>query len=197
MYTRIVKTTLLCMSFIGFLSCEKKQELQNLYAIDSLVSRQVKFLSENQATLKKVTQLGEKHDEATIIPKDSIAWKKELEIFMALDMINKPVNGSLYRIDTKPDERSNLSVKSFTTEEDLPVKYLRVYFQQVPEKVRKIEAQINDSNILYSSARILTMEFQQLEDKTVLTSYSIVGGQNMLMGDSVHYNVIGTVSNSK
>lgn len=194
----MLKISLLCFSTTLFFSCSNKEGYRlSLYSVDSLVKAQAKYLSENNAVLTKETSLGDMHNKVSVTPKDTSAWKKELEIFAALDIINKPVNKDLYRIEIFADDKSNLKVKSFTTKEELPVKYLKVYYQHALNKVRKIEAQYNESNSLYESARSLTMEFQQVDNKTVLTSYSITGGQKMFLGDSVRYNIRAflTISN--
>jgi len=120
-------------------------------------------------------------------------WKNELAIFSELDVINKPINKGAYTIGNYADKKSNLSVKSFNTTEDLPVKYLRVFYQQSPGRIRKIEAQYNEANLLYSSTRFLTMEFEDIFNKTVVTSYSINGGQKMFLDDSVQYIVGATI----
>lgn len=185
------KTGLLCLFFLLLFSCAKNKEVkrQSLYAIDSILNKQAKYLSDNNATLTKVTSLGKRNGKVSITPKGIVAWKKELEIFGALDAINKAVNRDLYHTENSLDDKSNLSIKSFTTQETLPVKYLKVYYHNTLDEVRKIEAQYNESNSLYESVRALTMEFQQINNEAVLTSYSIVGGQKMLMEDTVQYNI--------
>ena len=185
------KIGLLCLYCLLLFSCAKNKEVQrqSLYPIDSLLNRQAKYLSDNNATLTKVTSLGNRNGKASVTPKGMVAWKKELEIFSALDVINKAVNKDLYHTENSLDDKSNLSIKSFTTKEELPVKYLKVYYHNTIDEVRKIEAQYNESNSLYESVRALTMEFQQINNEAVLTSYSIVGGQKMLMEDTVQYNI--------
>lgn len=176
-------------------SCTNNKKYSGgLYAVDSLVSAQARYLSENKASLSKTTRLGDRNDKILIVPKDTVAWKKELEIFAALDIINKPVNRGLYKSQITSDNRSNLSVKSFTTAEELPVKYLKIYYRDTPDKVRLIEAQYDESNALFKSARSLTMEFLEVNNKTVLTSYSIIGGQKMFLGDSVQYDIAGALT---
>jgi len=189
------KISLLCFSVTLFFSCSNKEKYgSSLYSIDSLLTAQVKYLSENKAALTKETRLGDKHDKISFTPKDTLAWKKELEMFAALDVINKPVNKDLYQIESLADDKSNLRVKAFTAKTELPVKYLRIYYQQAPDKIRKIEAQFNESNSLYESSRSLTMEFHQVDNKTVLTSYAIAGGQKMFLADSVQYKISGALS---
>lgn len=189
------KVGLPCFFVTLFFSCSDKEEHRaKLYSIDSLVQAQAKYLSENNTTLTKVTMLGEVHDTVSVKPKDTTAWKKELEIFEALEIINKPVNKDLYRIERFADDKSNLSVKAFTTKDYLPVKYLKIYYHQSPDKIRKLQAQFNESNSLYRSTRSLTMEFQQVDNTPVLTSFSIIGSQKMFLGDSVRYKISGFLS---
>jgi hypothetical protein len=111
-----------------------------------------------------------------------------------MDMINKPTNKVYYQADDLSDIRSNLNVKAFSTKEDLPIRYLSVYYHDDISKLRKLEAEFNELNSLYKSSRMLVMEFQQMGNNVVLTSYEIVGGQKMFLGDSVQYNIKGTLS---
>jgi hypothetical protein len=85
-------------------------------------------------------------------------------------------------------------VKSFSTkEEGLPVKYFKIYYQYNPSRLRKLEARFYELSSLYKSSRELTMDFQQFGDTVVLTSYSIVGGQKMMLDDSVQYRISGSL----
>ncbi len=126
---------------------------------------------------------------STTVPKNAMDWKNELAIFSELDVINKPINKGAYKVENQADAKSNLSIKSFYTTADLPVKYLRIYYHQSLNKIRKIEAQYNDANSLYMSSRYLAMEFEDSFNKTILTSYSIKGGQKMFLDDSVQYTI--------
>ena len=171
-------------------SCSERKKTKALYPVDSLLNAQARYLSRKKAMVKKVVVLDGKEEEITVTPKDSTAWRNELEIFTALDVINKPVNRAYYSIEEDSDRRSNLIVKSFATkEEDLPVKYFKIYYQYKPSRLRKLEAHFNELSSIYKSSRELTMDFQQFGDTVVLTSYSIVGGQKMMLDDSVQYRI--------
>ena len=87
------------------------------------------------------------------------------------------------------DPGSNLTVKAFTSLKKLPVVYLKIYYQGSIEKPRKIEALYDEANLLYESARLLSMHFAQVDNRTVLTHYSIKGGQKMIFGDSVAFYI--------
>jgi hypothetical protein len=183
------------ISFLSLLSCSTiDQESPGLFAIDQLLDEQSGYLTRNGSRLTKVSSLGEYCDTIYVTPRNTEEWKKELEIFAVIDAINKPANKAFYTIQRHPDNKSNLSVKAFTTKEDLPVQFLRLFYQTTEEKVRRIEANYCETNVLYNSTRLLTMEFQQINDTMVLTSYEILGDQKMFLGDSVKYTIKGTVT---
>lgn len=176
------------------LSCESEKQPAAFYPIDSLISDQVHHLAAIRAGLFKEALLSGEADTITITPADTMAWKKELEIFRKLDEINKPVNKLNYKVtDRRVDPGSNLMVKAFESLEELPVVYLKVYYQGNIRKPRKLEALYDEGNLLFQSARLLSMHFEQIGNKTVLTSYSVEGGQKMALGDSVSFYIGGKV----
>jgi hypothetical protein len=175
-------------------SCESERQPATFYPVDSLVSGQINHLTEIRAGLFKEALLSGKTDTITYIPDDTVAWMNELGIFRKLDIINKPVNKGSYLVsDGLLDPRSNLTVMAFTSLKRLPVRYLKIYYQGTIDKPRKIEALYDEKNALYSSARLLSMSFQQVENKTVLTGYAIKGGQKMIFGDSVAFYITGKI----
>lgn len=176
-------------------SCESEKNPAAFYAIDSLVLAQARYLASMEARLSKEALLRGETDTLTYTPGDSIAWVNELDIFRKLDIINKPVNRGSYRVnDGLLDRESNLTVKAFTSLKKLPVAYLKIYYQGTISKPRKIEALYDEATPLHQSARLLSMHFQQIENRTVLTSYAIRGGQKMVVGDSVAFFINGKIS---
>lgn len=167
--------------------------------MDSLVSHQVYYLTEINAALFKEALLDGRTDTVTYKPSDTTVWMKELEVFRKLNEINKPVNRGRYEVtDGLLDPESNLTVKAFTSktledEDPLPIVYLKIYYQGNIGKPRKIEARYDEETLLYKSARHLSMHFHQVENRTVLTSYAVRGGQKMVFGDSVVLYISGKV----
>jgi hypothetical protein len=160
-----------------------------------LISSQVDYLSATHAKVRKVVQVGEKNDTTNLVPADTSAWKKELDIFRELDAINKPIYQDVYTFtDGIPDTRSNLLIRTYAGDKSLPVEFLRVYYHRDPGRVRKIEGRYAQDNSLYSSARFFTLEFMESNGQSILTSYAVQGGQRMFMGDSVQYAVTGLVT---
>ncbi|HEY5747481.1 MAG TPA: hypothetical protein VIU12_15485 [Chryseolinea sp.] len=199
---------IVCVLLVATLfSCQTgKNKPVALYNADSLITTQVAYLSEHKARLHKIAKLGAKESETTTAPDGVHNWENELDIFRQLESVNKPMNRGNYAVEKSADSKSNLQVKTFrsrASENDprtrkqilgMPVKYLKIYYQNTPDNLRKIEAEYDESNTLYTGSRFLKMEFQQVYNKTVLTSYSITGGQKMFMGDSVSYNISAFVT---
>ncbi len=187
--TRLFQVAIVLITLI-FLSCStEEQNTAGLYNVDSLFKTQIDYLVGHEAVISKKAVLNGVEKITTINPKDSLAWNEELAIFFELDVVNKPIHKGIYNVEEYADSKSNLSVKSFSTTEDLPVRFLKVYYQNSLSQLRKIEAQYNEANSLYSSKRFLTIEFENVYNKTILTSYSITGGQKMFLDDSVQYNI--------
>lgn len=156
------------------------------------MSAQVEILKKSGARLQKNAFVNGVAADTLI--SDSSIWTKELTIFQELHDINKPVNRSNYLIDDGLfDPSSNLTVKAFSAKTDLPVKYIRVFYQESVQRPRKIEALYDNKNSLYKSGRLLTMEFVTLRNQVLLTSYTIEGGQKMMLGDSVMFTVKGKI----
>jgi hypothetical protein len=192
------KIFLLMLVALGFASCNQQQSKENLYPIDSLLNEQVHLFQKEKVRLTKEASLKQSEDKKNYSPKDSAAWAKELEIFFQLSAINKPGNKSNYIIDNELyDPGSNLTVKALTVKEDLPVRSLRVFYDKDPLQPRKIEAIFQEGNVLYSTARNLLLEFEQINNKNMLTSYSIDGVQKMVLSDSVRFLIRARVNVEK
>lgn len=178
---------------VGINACTESNQTSKLYNMDSLVTQQVSLLVMNKPTLRKHAILGSTMDTLAYVP-DSAGWSRELDIFRQLDAMNKPVHRSNYLVDDNLyDPGSNLTVKAFTALEPLPVRSLRVFYDTDIQQPRKIEAVYDEENSLYKSSKNLLLEFQQINNKNVLTSYSIDGGQKMILSDSVTFSVKGRI----
>lgn len=175
--------------------CSRDQQTNadQLLAFDSLWQAQVKALTEAEAELTKEVRMNGATESTTFIPKDTLTWANELEIFQQIASINKPANKSYYQETILDDTSSNLTIRSLKTNEKFVVKEVRVYYLESPQSIRKIEAFTSDRNSLYESARTLSLNFSEINNKTLLTSYSIQGGQHMMLGDTVQFDIQSTI----
>ena len=182
-------------------ACNEHRQSVVLYNVDSLLNNQSDYLAASKAKLEKRAIIAEQSEEESYVPADSSAWSNELEIFRKINEMNKPVSRGSYLIDDGLfDPASNLTVKAFSVVGDddvletMPVKYLRIFYSSSVDKPRKIEALYDNRNEMYASGRLMTLEFQQIKDKSVLTSYRVEGGQKIILGDSVEYVINGKIT---
>lgn len=182
-------------------ACENgRKETTYYFPMDSLVEAQVFTLFESGGRLSKEAVIGDKHEQAGMV-NDTTGWRNELSIFAQLNDINKASNRGLYRVEKgKRDVNSNLLIYSMECTEPRPVEYLKIYYLGDLKNLRKIEARYHEEDLLLSSARLLsstrelTMNFENINNKIVLTSYSITGGQKTMLGDSVQFSVNGMIT---
>lgn len=186
---------LIVIAFVA-VSCRKaKTPVVRYYPVDSLIRAQVNLLAQLQAGLTKKANINGKEEIIRVVPTDTAAWLKELDAFAALSTINKPANFGNYTLTESSDgHTSNLSVRTITSRADLPIAWLKIYYREEPQNLRRIEALYRDENALMKGTRMLVMEFEEWNTNIVLTSYSVEGGQEMFLGKPVEYSIIGTVS---
>jgi hypothetical protein len=184
---------LILFSSLLAIGCKQKSTRVVLYPIDSLVDSQIIFLNNTRATLDKQATIGDEKDELRYKP-DSLAWTRELSVLRQLADINKAAGASSYeRRDNLDDQGSNLKIMELTTSENLPIKSLKIFYQGSATNPRRVEAIFARETALSRGKRLLTMEFQLYDNKTILNSYSVEGGQRMIFGDTVAYVVKGRV----
>lgn len=177
-----------------FSSCERTETSHTYYNIDSLIQVQVTYLAQSKARLHKKATINLDSQDTTFMPGDSAAWSKELDIFREMDLINKPINEGNYTVsDGHTDVTSNLTVRTYATTKELSIVYLKLFYQDSPTKLRKIEALYNQENALLKTRRKLVMEFTDIYNKNILSSYSIEGTQKMFIGDEVRFTVTCSV----
>jgi hypothetical protein len=186
---------LLSCLILLLLSCETKKNItHHCYPIDSLVQAQIKFLTESKAQLTKRAEINGSEETTTFAPKDSSAWAHELDIFAELNSINSPVNAGKYTAQGGlRDSTSNLSIHLITARSKLPVVFVKIFYLESLSRIKRVEALYQEENSLLKVTRLLILEFQEINNKTVLVSYSIEGSQQMFLGDAVQFVIRGTI----
>jgi hypothetical protein len=187
--------------FIGFFSCKQTdiKYAKSYFDFDSLVNRQVRELAAGNARWKKVSSLNEKTDTA-IVQLDTAKWKNELDIFRQLDAINRGIFKGYYKVSEQKDIHSNLTVRSYRFQKsqddklESPVPFVDFYFFNQFSDLRKIVSVYEESNLLFSSSRKLSMEFEEGQKKNLI-GYQVNGFQKMILADSVLMNLNGSRSN--
>jgi hypothetical protein len=124
---------------------------------------------------------------------EQVNWKKELEPFRALSIINKPIYRAAYTISISRDLKSNLTIKAWTTTQDIPLKALRIYYLNTPDQIRKLEASIQDENFVFTSHRNVQLDFSVLGRPVQLQHYQISGSQKFFWGDQHSFTLEGLI----
>lgn len=184
------------MIVVALSSCEtRRSDPKYYYSLDSVLNEQAQYLTQSRATLFKKASIDGKEETTSFVPKDTTRWKYELGVFAELSDINRPANVGKYRTEQGvKDVNSNLLIYTMESTEQLPVVFLKVYYLDNLSNIRRIEGLYREESSLLKSSRQLSMEFQNINNKIVLTSYSIIGGQKMLLGDSIPFSVHGMVT---
>jgi hypothetical protein len=164
------------------------------FPIDSLLHAQATLLTEARATLIKKAQMNGHEETIALTPADTTAWMKELDIFSSLNSLNKPAFLSNYTMTEQADEKTNLTARTFTGNASLPVAWLTIRYQNLPRNIRRIEALYREESLLIKGSRMMILEFKELNNKITLTSYSIEGGQEIVLGKPVEFSLSGTIS---
>lgn len=169
-------------------SCTESSKKADFY-FDSLVTSQVKVLSLAKASISKQASIDGNQDETTFTP-DSTLWESELDIFRQLGIYERPAYNDAYEMkDGIPDEKSNLTVRSYHSLKSIPIRDLKFYYHDQFHHLKKIEATYQEKNTLYTTWRSLQMEFDEVNGKSVLSSYTITGVQKMVLSDSVKFSI--------
>ncbi len=177
-------------------SCDQKnQEYDKPYFdFDSLVNVQITALVKAKASLTKSVVLDGKSDQSTI-KVDSAMVAHELDVFRQLDFINKPLYRTNYQItEGEKDTQSNLITRKYKAKDAAPVSVVTFYYHNNFKQLRKIESEYQEDNTLYSTKRILQLEFDDASGTVLLSRYTLRGSQKMILNDSVKFSIEGVFS---
>lgn len=173
--------------------CTREQvPTPKFFDFDGLVDEQINQLSQRMRVLDKVAQMSSTHSDTTFLPSVK-GWESELEIFRQLETFNKPTFRQAYKIeDPVKDSKSNLKIRQYLAAE-APISVVRFYYQDEFSRLKKIEAEITEKNILFTTHRSLSMEFDEEDGKPLMTRYGMSGFQKMVLRDTVHFSVLGQI----
>lgn len=183
-----------------FTGCESGKKMESLFfPVDSLLDGQVKALTRRKASLTKNVSMKGQTSTISYAPEDTTGWQKELEIFFHLNAVNKPVNKGLYVVSDSLDVGSNLKARSVHASEEaigekqVTIRYLKIYYDKTLTRPSRITAEVSEDNAMFEGTRKLEMRFDELDGENILSGYSIRGGQEMFLADSVQFDITGEI----
>ncbi len=162
------------------------------FNIDSLLDEQIHQLGQRNIQLTKRATIDRDTTEAVLVPSPA-EWKSELETFRQLGMINKDLYRDQYhREGPLRDSRSNLQILRYVAS-SAPLTSFSIYYRDNLNKMKRLEGIVTETNQLYSAHRTLVMEFDEIHDQLLLSSFQIKGYQKVALRDTVHLAIVGTI----
>ncbi|GEM_PF-2711244 len=160
--------------------------------IDGLIDRQLALLTGRKPVLNKVAGIHDRASDTTYVP-DKEAWRSELEIYRSLGMLNQRIYEGTYKTEGPLDDPlSNLLIRQYANDE-APLKLLRVYYLEKPDRIRQVEGEVEESTPLLTSSRRLTMWFEDDRGSLLLTRYQLTGYQKAALRDTVRFQIQGAI----
>lgn len=168
-----------------------RESANSLLDVDGLIDRQLEQLYNRKPLLTKQAQVDASRSDSSWTPGAAV-WKNELEIFRALGMLNKQIYAADYIKASLDDPQSNLQIHQYANPGS-PLRWLRVYYLEKPDRIRQIEGEVEEDTPLFSAHRRLSLWFEEHNGQPLVSRYEIVGFQKSAMRDTVHFRVQGVV----
>lgn len=177
---------------VVLLSCAPQSQKieKTLVDIDGLIDKQLEQLQQRRPTLRKRALVDAVVSDSSWTPL-AATWQNELEIFRALGIINQRIyEGSYTQQGPMDDPRSNLLINSYTNANaSAPLRWLHLYYQDEPAKIRQVEGAFEEITPLFLAHRRLSVWFEDDRGRPVLSRYEIVGYQKLALRDTVHFRI--------
>jgi hypothetical protein len=188
-----MKWYFLVLLFFG-MACQNRSPLRKgiHFNSDSLIDRQIELLQTRNALLSKQVDAKAATGQPILVSK--VQWQKEFEPFRAINLINKPAYRDSYQVSITPDTKSNLTVKSWMAKAEAPVRTLRIYYLINTKRVKRIEAELVERNMLFSSSRSLQLEFSNLVEPWMIDTYKVSISQQFIWDGPDNFTLKASVS---
>lgn len=182
--------------FVAALAISCRQETiqtEKILDFQGMINQQVDQLNNQHRHLTKSAALDQNLSDSTFLPTRS-GWVRELEIFSELDLINKPAYKNAYVLqDSIDDPNSNLFIRQYAAQ-GAPVPLIRLFYRDSVNHLKRLEAVMQETNLLYSTERKLTLEFDEEFKQAVLMRYTIAGFEKMAGGDTIRFSIRGEIN---
>jgi len=183
------------LPLIGILSCtdpvERESDGLKYYDLNGLIDQQLVWLIELNPKIRKTAVLNG-IPESSSMHLDSVQWARELKIFRDADL-NKSRLRQEYRIvEDLSEPTSNLKIRLYQAinTEMTEVEYLKIFYVEEEDDLRKLEASVREKNALFSSKKMLYMTFEDNGNGSIkIIHFKIEGKQKMILMDTVKFSL--------
>lgn len=190
-----INIRLFILPLIGILSCtdpvERESDSLKYYDLNGLIDQQLVWLIELNPKIQKTAVLNGIL-ESSSMHLDSVQWARELKIFRDADL-NKSRLRQEYRIvEDLSEPTSNLKIRLYEAinKEMMEVEYLKIFYVEEEDDLRKLEASVREKNALFSSKKMLYMTFEDNGNGSIkIIHFKIEGHQKMILMDTVKFSL--------
>ncbi len=192
----IKKTVLGLFLVLGMAACSGSAETpvvraDSYFDLVGLLDDQTSLLIKQGVVLdKKLTANGEQ-ESMSLRPDSEEQLRAELKLFYEAD-INKLGLDDAYFTEELPGINGNSKVINTAKKAGPNVRMIEYDYSL--GKLSQIRVLVEDKNDIYTFQKEMTMSFESLDGKEMLTGYSITGKQKMVMKSDLDFSLQGRFS---
>ena len=187
--TTVCLTTLLMLGACDG-SGAKAVKIDKYFDLVSLLDQQAELLYNSGARLEKVLVANGKEDKMMVRPDSLGQLKAELKLFYEAD-INKLGLDDAYYEEELPGINGSRKVINTAKKKAPNVRLIEYDYEQ--DQLRHIRILVQDKNDIYNLEKEMLLNFEQVNGRELLTSYSINGKQDMVMKSELEFSLSGKV----
>ena len=157
------------------------------YDLEGLINAQVYLLDSLNPQVEMLAMISGKQ-ETKVLRKDSAEWAEALGLYAEADL-NRPVLRDQYSIKDSYANDFGWQLRTYQAIQpgDVDIPYLKVFYEDDIDNVRRVEALFREENPLYSTLRSMSIGFERRAGRVMITSYTTTGRQKMVLRDSILY----------
>lgn len=175
------------------IGCTNNRAVNELNSVQLNLPEFTRTLATNMAEVKlkisKTFVLNETSETKNYTESDSLFWTKELAILEKIDLNSPQLSGTFKVEKGLQDQFSNLLIDkySFTTDTDLGISRMAIYYLDNPEDIRKISAEFSSNNFIAKSNSKFNIWMNRYGDNLLIDSLEIVSEDKTFMQPARNY----------
>ena len=164
--------------------------IDKYFDLVSLLDDQAELLYSSGARLEKLLVANGEEETMLVRPDSAAQLKAEWRLFYEAD-INKLGLGDAYFVEELPGINDSRKVINTAKKKAPNVRMIEYDYEQ--DRLRHIRIVVEDKNDIYDFRKELLLNFDWLDGRETLTSYSIKGKQDMVMKSELDFSLDGKI----
>ena len=189
--TNILLTLLFCLTITACDTQEKADELVDLKYFDlvGLLDNQLDILVNSNASLEKIVGAGEEEEKLEIEPSKE-GWREELKLFYGAN-INKLGLKDAYNVEELSRIGGGKKLINTAKSSGQTVRLLEYNYSEIG--LESLRILIEEKNEVFVFQKEMLMSFALVNNEIVLSDYSIIGKQEMILKDDLDFALKGKI----